>query len=130
MKDADGFAIPSLPTKSAKPKTADQVKNEEIGQLIGPSIPSSAGAQESEGTSPPPLQGTDRTIFLSNIPFDWTADNIRRLFPNAVDFRIPHKTKGQNKVIHYIYSILESSPFGLLSPFPNQLIALLTSPIN
>ncbi|XP_075876918.1 nucleolin-like isoform X2 [Nelusetta ayraudi] len=43
-----------------------------------------------------------RCLFLKNVPFNATKDEIQKVFPEAVDVRFPGRTKGPNKGMAFV----------------------------
>lgn len=44
-----------------------------------------------------PTERDTRTLFVKNLPFSATADDLKDLFENAVDIRLPQGQNGSNR---------------------------------
>ncbi|CAD5216764.1 unnamed protein product [Bursaphelenchus xylophilus] len=100
--DKDGFAVPILPLKT-KPKKDE--KTEGSGQkepAEGTNGIQEGGDMEAESSRASPEGIPDRTVFLSNINFSWKEFDVRKLFPNAIEIRMPMRNKTQSKGYAYV----------------------------
>lgn len=44
-----------------------------------------------------PTERDARTLFVKNLPFSATADDLKEIFENAVDVRLPQGQNGSNR---------------------------------
>lgn len=95
--DKDGFVVPTMPIRTKSASSSPKPEMPSSPQSIETEEPMESQPSQSVSVGSP-----DHTIFISNFDYAWTENEVRNLFPEAKEIRMPMKTKFTSKGYAYI----------------------------